>query len=164
MRVMGIDPGMTLTGYGLVEEAKGVQRYIASGCIDTQKYKTDTERLNAIFDNINYFIEQYQPEALILEKIFFNKNVTTAIRIGEARGVIMLAASRHGIDVYEYTPLEIKQVVAGYGKASKQQVEKMVKLQLKLQNEFKYDDESDALAVCLCYLAQRNWQNTIEGR
>ena len=164
MRYLGIDPGLALIGYGIIEEDSGRYIRIASGCISTEKHKTDSERLELIFSGLDGIIKEFSPGVLILEKLFFNKNVTTAIKIGEARGVILLAAAVNKIDIFEYTPLQIKQTVTGYGRASKQQVEKMVRLQLNLlQEKFRHDDESDALAVCLCHLQQRKWLQKIEG-
>ncbi len=164
MRVLGIDPGLALIGYGVVEERGRTYHRLASGCISTEKEMGVPERLEVIFDGINSLSREYCPRFLILEKIFFNKNVTTAIKVGEARGVILLAASVNKLTVFEYTPLQVKQVVAGHGRASKKQVEKMVQLQLNIKDSFLYDDESDALAVSLCYLQQRKWFEAVEGR
>ena len=164
LRVLGIDPGLALIGYGVVEEKRGSYLRLTSGCISTEKNMSAPGRLNIIYDNIIKIITEYAPDYLIMEKVFFNKNVTTAIKTGEARGVILLAASVNNLEVFEYTPLQIKQVVTGYGKASKQQVEKMVCLQLNIRKDFRNDDESDALAVSLCHLQQRKWFEAVEGR
>ncbi len=164
MRVLGIDPGLTLVGYGVINEEKGKQKSLTSGCISIDKQKDDPAKLKVIYNSLNEIIQEYLPQVVAIEKIFFNKNVTTAIRIGEARGVILLVSSMNELPVYEYTPLQIKQVVAGYGKAPKKQVEKMVQLQLGLHNDFTHDDEADALAVSLCHLFQNKWRETVEGR
>ncbi len=162
MIVMGIDPGYAIVGYGIIEENAGKARYIVSGCVTTKKELEIPARLEIIFNEINALIKEWRADVLIMEKVFFNKNVNTAIKTGEGRGVIMLAASLNGLPVYEFTPLQIKQTVAGFGRASKDQVEKMVMLQLKTPRKFSHDDESDALAVALCYLQQRKHIEAIE--
>ena len=164
MIVLGIDPGYAIVGYGIVEELEGKSRHVTSGCILTEKSLEVPARLEIIYNGICKLIKDFKPETLIMEKVFFNKNVNTAIKTGEGRGVIMLAASLSGIPVYEFTPLQIKQTVAGFGRASKEQVEKMVMLQLKLTGNFAHDDESDALAVALCYLQQRKHLEALERR
>ncbi|MFY9114976.1 MAG: crossover junction endodeoxyribonuclease RuvC [Dethiobacteria bacterium] len=166
MRLIGIDPGLALIGYGIVEEMAGREySRIDSGCICTEKRMSIPDRLKTIHIAVDALIKEYKPDALIMEKIFFNKNVTTAIKVGEARGVILLAASLYDLEVFEYTPLQIKQTVAGYGRATKDQVEKMVKIHLNIfKHTFRHDDESDALAVCLCHLQQSRWAETVERR
>ena len=164
MIVIGIDPGYAIVGYGIVEELAGKCRRLTSGCIMTEKSLEIPARLEIIYNDLFKLIKEYQPDALIMEKVFFNKNVNTAIKTGEGRGVIMLAASINGLPVFEFTPLQIKQTVAGFGRASKEQVEKMVMLQLKLTDNFTHDDESDALAVALCYLQQRKHLEALERR
>ncbi len=161
MRVMGIDPGVAITGYGVVEESGNDNNYLYSGCIRTAKEELPAVRLETIHNYVFELISLYKPQALAIEKIFFSKNVRTAFQVGEARGVIILAAARCKLDLYEYTPLQVKQAVAGYGKAEKSQVQYMVKMLLKLERVPSVDDEADALAVALCHLQNRKFQDAI---
>lgn len=166
MRLVGIDPGLALVGYGVVEKTgQGDYNRIDSGCISTDKNMDIPERLKIIHTSVDEIINTFQPRILVMEKIFFNKNVSTAIKVGEARGVILLAAAFYKLEVFEYTPLQIKQTVAGYGRATKDQVQKMVKIHLNIiKHKFRHDDESDALAVCLCHLQQSRWTEILKGR
>ncbi len=163
MRVIGIDPGVAITGYGLIEESGANYSCIASGCVRTQKDLDSASRLKEIHDTIYDLVAEYAPQALAVEKLFFSKNVRTAFQVGEARGVIILAAARCNIDLFEYTPLQVKQAVAGYGKAEKMQVQKMVQMLLKLPTLPRDDDEADALAVALCHLQNRRFQEALKG-
>lgn len=163
MRILGIDPGVALTGFGIVEEYGSDFKYIASGCIRTDKDLHSTLRLMAIHDRVLELVTAHEPQAMSVEKIFFSKNVRTAFQVGEARGVVIIAAARCGIELFEYTPLQVKQAVAGYGKAEKAQVQKMVQLLLKLPSQPAVDDEADALAVALCHLQNRRWQEAVKG-
>lgn len=163
MRIIGIDPGVAITGYGVIEEREEGYRCIASGCIRTAADLPSAIRLLAIYDQIGRLIEQYRPQALVVEKLFFSKNVRTAFQVGEARGVIILAAASAGLLLFEYTPLQVKQAVAGYGKAEKTQVQKMVQLLLKLQQPPPVDDEADAMAVALCHLQNRRFNEAVKG-
>ncbi len=163
MRILGIDPGVAITGYGVVEESGSVYRYIASGCIRTASDLKPEIRLLSIFEQINELVEEYKPQALVVEKIFFSKNVRTAFQVGEARGVILLIAAVSGLALFEYTPLQVKQAVAGYGNAEKAQVQKMVQLLLKLEKQPAVDDEADAMAVALCHLQNRRFQDAVRG-
>lgn len=161
MRVLGIDPGVAITGYGLVDEAKNEYRYVASGCIRTAPEEPAARRLEIIFTETTALIGHYRPQALALEKLYFSRNVRTAMQVGEARGIVILAATRNSLDLFEYTPLQVKQAVAGYGKAEKAQVQKMIRLLLRLPQAPAADDEADALAVALCYLQHRRWEETV---
>lgn len=163
MRVIGIDPGVAITGYGIVEEYSGEYKYIASGCIRTDKDLAPALRLAEIYEKVVELISLYSPKALAIEKIFFSKNVRTAFQVGEARGVIMLASAMCRLELFEYTPLQIKQAVAGYGNAEKVQVQKMVQMLLKLPQQPAVDDEADAMAVALCYLQNRHFQEAVKG-
>ncbi|MFO7951918.1 MAG: crossover junction endodeoxyribonuclease RuvC [Bacillota bacterium] len=163
MRILGIDPGVAITGYGLVEENGRNFQCLASGCVRTDKDRPTASRLKKIHKQICDLIASHDPEALVVEKIFFSKNVRTAFQVGEARGVIILAAASSGIDLFEYTPLQVKQAVAGYGKAEKIQVQKMVQMLLQLPRLPRVDDEADALAVALCHLQNRRFENAIKG-
>jgi len=163
MRILGIDPGVAITGYSILEEKGADYCFIASGCIRTASDLEPELRLLIIYDRIAELVGEYNPQALVVEKIFFSKNVRTAFQVGEARGVVLLAAARAGISLFEYTPLQVKQAVAGYGRAEKAQVQKMVQLLLKLQQPPAVDDEADAMAVALCHLQNRRFQEAVRG-
>ncbi len=163
MIIIGIDPGVAITGYALLEERGSEYRYITSGCIRTKKELSPGDRLQAIFCAIQELVKKYKPSAIAVEKLFFSKNVRTAFQVGEARGVIILAAAISNLEIFEYTPLQVKQAVAGYGKAEKGQVQKMVQMLLKLAEPPQVDDEADAMAVALCYLQYRRFHEAIKG-
>ncbi|HPU00439.1 MAG: crossover junction endodeoxyribonuclease RuvC [Firmicutes bacterium] len=163
MVVLGIDPGLAITGYGLVEEREGRFIRLASGCIRTAKDTASPLRLEEIFNGVEEIIRRYQPAAMVVEKLFFCKNVRTALQVGEARGTVILAAAKNRLPVFEYTPLQVKQAVAGYGAADKAQVQKMVQLLLALSRCPAVDDEADALAVALCHLQHRRYREVVEG-
>lgn len=163
MRIIGIDPGIAITGYALVEESGSDFICIASGCIRTDKDLSSETRLRKIHEQLLDLISEYKPGAMAVEKIFFSKNVRTAFQVGEARGVIILTAAIKGLQLFEYTPLQVKQAVAGYGKAEKVQVQKMVQMLLKLSSIPKVDDEADAMAVALCHMQSRRWQEAVKG-
>lgn len=158
MKILGIDPGLALIGYGLVEESEGSFKKIDYGYISTSKDLELPRRLGIIFDKIRLLVARFSPDELALEKLFFCKNVRTALQVGEARGAILTAAVQEDAPVFEYTPLQVKQAVAGYGRAEKKQVQKMVALLLKLPEIPRPDDAADALAVALCHLQSRRWQ------
>lgn len=160
---MGIDPGVAITGYGVVAEKNGHWRKVASGCIRTSPKDQAPERLAQIFICLEGLINCYQPRALSLEKLFFCKNTRTALQVGEARGVVILAAALHKVELFEYTPLQIKKAVSSFGKADKAQVEKMVRILLQLKDVPLVDDEADALAAAICHLQHRRWQLVTGG-
>lgn len=149
MTIIGIDPGVARTGWGVISKHSGGVKMLGYGCLETDAALEASVRLLFIFREINRLIEEYKPDIASLEKLFFNSNVTTAMGVGEARGVIMLALARIGIAIEEFTPLQIKQAVAGYGKASKDQVQKMVKTLLRLAEIPRPDDAADALAAAI---------------
>jgi crossover junction endodeoxyribonuclease RuvC len=163
MRIIGIDPGVAITGYGVVEEIGSSIHCVASGIIRTSKDLPSEMRLEAIFNQFNELVMLHKPGVLAIEKIFFSRNVSTAFQVGEARGVIILAAARNRLELFEYTPLQVKQAVAGYGKAEKMQVQKMVRVLLNLPHLPAVDDEADAMAVALCHLQNRRFQNAVKG-
>ncbi len=158
MKIIGIDPGVAITGYGIVEEQNGRWRKIDSGCILTNSKDPAPDRLAQIFGRLEVLIEYHRPRAISIEKLFFCKNTRTALQVGEARGVVILSAALHKIELYEYTPLQIKKAVSGFGKADKIQVEKMVQALLHLTEIPPVDDEADALAAAICHLQHRRWQ------
>lgn len=151
MRILGIDPGLAIVGYGVVEANGNNFKPIDYGCILTHKDMEFPMRLKYIYESMNKLIDKYQPDEVAIEELFFNKNVKTAIAVGQARGVEVLSLVNRGLDIYEYTPLQIKQGVTGYGRADKKQVQEMVKMLLSLRDLPKPDDAADALAVALCH-------------
>lgn len=163
MRIIGIDPGVAITGYAVVEESGDKYICLSSGCIETASEKPTSLRLQEIHNRILELVDRYNPRALAIEKIFFSKNVRTAFQVGEARGVVILVAAMRSLELFEYTPLQVKQAVAGYGNAEKSQVQKMVKLLLGLDEQPAFDDEADAIAVALCHLHGRRYREALKG-
>ncbi len=151
MIILGIDPGYAIIGYGVVGYKSNSFSTIEYGAITTQAGELFTTRLAKIFNGMCDIIERTSPDALSIEKLFFNTNTTTAIDVAQARGVILLAATKYGIPVYEYTPLQVKSSVTGYGRAEKKQVMDMIKSILKLEKIPKPDDTADALALAVCH-------------
>ena len=151
MRILGIDPGYAIVGYGIVDYNSCRFSVAGFGAITTKAGVDFPKRLKSIYDDMLYVIDKYKPEALSIEKLYFNTNTTTAIDVAQARGVIVLAAETCGIPIFEYTPLQVKQSVTGYGKAEKHQVMEMVKNLLGLTSVPKPDDTADALALAICH-------------
>ncbi len=151
MIILGIDPGLAIVGWGVIEYRNTKFRTLAYGSIQTPAGMRTEERLRAIYDGMRELIEKYHPETVAVEELFFNTNVTTGIRVAEARGVILLAAEQAGLDIQEYTPMQVKQAVVGYGKAEKKQVIMMVTMLLGLPKPPKPDDTADALAIAICH-------------
>jgi crossover junction endodeoxyribonuclease RuvC len=151
LRTLGIDPGSRVTGYGIVEEVGGRIVRVDHGEIRIRNGEAFTRCLSRIFDELTDVILRTRPEAVALEDIFYGKNVKSLIKQGHVRGVALLAASRSGLPVYEYTPLEVKKAVVGYGRAEKHQVQQMVKAMLNLP-KVPPEDASDALAVAICHV------------
>ena len=151
MRILGIDPGYAIVGYGVVDYAKNRFATVGYGAVTT-KAKTPFEmRLADIYNDILSIIDKYNPDELAIEKLYFNTNTTTAIDVAQARGVIVLAAHQKGLKISEYTPLQVKQAVTGYGRAEKHQVMEMIKSILSLKAAPKPDDTADALALAICH-------------
>jgi len=156
---IGIDPGTATTGYGLVcLERDGELVAVKYGVILTPKDASPSARLEMIYDRMNDILEEYQPETAAVEKLFFARNVTTGIAVGQARGVVMLALQKAGLESFEYTPKEIKNAVAGYGGADKRQIQEMVRALLQLDSIPKPDDAADALAVAITHLNTRRYE------
>lgn len=151
MRILGIDPGYAIVGCGIIEYDGRTFRTIEYGAVTTSADLEFSERLLVIYNQICELIEIYKPEAMAIEKLFFNSNQKTAIDVAQARGVIILASKQAGIPVYEYTPLQVKQAVVGYGRAIKAQVIEMTKKILNLKKTPKPDDVADALAIAICH-------------
>ena len=151
MYILGIDPGLAIVGWGIVESHRGKVRPVAYDAIKTPAHTDIEARLLMIQNDLEEIINKYKPEQMAVEELFFNTNITTGIAVAEARGVIICTAHRLGVKISEYTPLQVKQAVVGYGKAEKQQVIAMVTTLLKLQKPPKPDDTADALAIALCH-------------
>jgi len=155
---LGIDPGTATTGYGLVRlEQDGSLVAVKYGVILTSKEATASARLVILYDELRSLIGEYHPEIAAVEKLFFSRNVTTALAVGQARGVVMLCLEQAGINAFEYTPNEIKQAVAGYGGAQKKQVQEMVRALLALESIPKPDDAADALAIAITHLSTKRY-------
>jgi crossover junction endodeoxyribonuclease RuvC len=153
MKILGIDPGTGILGFGVVEVTdKGFGfSLVDAGVIKTPAHTPHAERLEDIFDSLTEIIEATKPDVCSVEKLFFSRNITTAMSVAEARGVALLVAKQHNVPIYEYTPPEIKQTLTGYGKADKKQMQEMVRLQLNLKEAPKPDDCADALAAAITH-------------
>lgn len=159
MLALGLDPGTATTGYGLVRQlSDGSLQAVEFGVITTPKDMPAPQRLSALYHRLNEIIGQHRPETCAVEKLFFQKNISTAIAVGQARGVLLLAISEARLDLGEYTPNEVKQAVTGYGSADKRQVQEMVRVQLALEGTPKPDDAADALAIAICHLSTRRYE------
>lgn len=161
MRVLGIDPGIAIVGFGFIDKIGSKLVPVQYGSIQTEAHKDPAIRLKEVYDATKQLIDKYKPDSMAIEKLFFNRNVTTAFTVGQARGVMILAGVQAGLPIAEYTPLQVKQAVVGYGKAEKHQVQEMVKLFLKLSAIPKPDDVADALAVAICHAHSSALQNKI---
>ncbi len=151
MRILGIDPGYAIVGWGVIDYESSRFRVVDYGSVQTKAGTDTVERLEKVYQGINTIIERYKPEHMAIEELFFNTNATTAIVVAEARGVTLLAARQHGLVIGEYTPLQVKQAVVGYGRAEKEQVIRMVTTVLGLEKPPKPDDTADALAIAICH-------------
>ena len=151
MRILGIDPGYAIVGYGVVEGGGGAYRPVEYGAITTQAGEDFPARLREIYEGMVELLALHRPQAAAVEKLYFTNNKTTGIGVAEARGVILLALSQAGVPLYEYTPMQVKQAVTGYGRALKPQVQEMTRRLLKLKAVPKPDDTADALALALCH-------------
>lgn len=164
MRILGIDPGFAIVGFGVLDYESNKFTPIDYGVITTDANTPFPVRLKILYDNILKIIEKYKPDYIAVEELFFNTNVKTAIAVGHARGVIILAAQNANIKTYEYTPLQIKQALTGYGRADKLQIQNMVKTFLGLNAIPKPDDAADALAVAVCHAHSSKMTNLIGGK
>lgn len=151
MRIVGIDPGTARVGWGLIEGDKQQYRMIRYGCIETDKTKQAYHRLQEIYQEVLGVLQTERPDQVVVEQLFFARNVTTAIGVGQARGVILLAAAHANLPVFEYTPMQVKQAVTGHGRAEKSQIQTMIKLLLQLKEIPEPDDAADALAIALTH-------------
>ncbi|WP_139990963.1 crossover junction endodeoxyribonuclease RuvC [Paenibacillus paridis] len=151
MRVLGIDPGYAIVGFGFIDKIGHKLTPVQYGAIQTEAHTAPEQRLLQVYESAGALMDKYKPDTVGVEKLFFNRNVTTAFDVAQARGAIILAATQRGLPIGEYTPLQVKQAVVGYGKAEKKQVQEMVKMFLKLSAVPKPDDVADALAVAICH-------------
>ena len=151
MRILGIDPGYGITGFGLIEANRGTCQLLRCGAITTAPNTDFSWRLGEIFNNMTELMQLAKPDAVAIEELFFGNNVTTGIKVAQARGVILLAVQQAGVPVYEYKPMQVKQSVVGYGNATKHQVMDMTKRLLRLASVPKPDDAADAVAIALCH-------------
>ncbi len=151
MRILGIDPGIAIVGFGFIDKLGNKLVPFQYGSIQTKAHTEPSLRLKEVYDSMITLIEKYKPDVVAIEQLFFNRNVTTAFQVSQARGVILLSAVQSGLEIFEYTPLQVKQAVVGYGKAEKHQIQEMVKMFLHLSAPPKPDDVADALAVAICH-------------
>jgi len=151
MKILGIDPGYAILGYGIVEKTGNRFRPVHYGAITTPKEMPMDQRLEKLYDELRELIEEFRPDVASIEQLYFNNNAKTAINVGQARGVAVLACVKGGVPIAEYTPLQIKQALVGYGRADKKQVQFMVKTMLNLAEVPKPDDTADALAAAICH-------------
>ena len=151
LRILGIDPGLATVGFSIVDVEKSKMKLVTCGVISTPAHTSLSSRLDRIFEDVNELISSFSPDVMSIEELFFNTNITTGIAVAHARGVILLSAYRAGVQVFEYTPLQVKQAVVGYGRAEKNQVIDMVRRILALPAAPKPDDAADAVALAICH-------------
>ncbi len=163
LRVLGIDPGTALMGYGVIEDAGSREWAVAYGALTTPPGMLAEKRLQTLYRGVVDLCLEYKPEALAVEELFFGRNVTTAIHVGQARGIVLLAAADNGIPVREFTPAQVKMAVTGYGRADKAQVQAMVRTLLALKETPRPDDVADALAVAIAALHGSNLASRLGG-
>lgn len=158
MVIVGIDPGIAIVGYGVIDYTGNSFKLMEYGTIDTPAGTPVAKRLRMIYDSMYDLLLRYKPEAVAVEQLFWGRNVTTGINVAHARGVILLCAEQSGVSVSEYTPLQIKQAVAGYGRADKKQIQNMMKILLNMNTVPKPDDAADAIAVAICCAHSYNFE------
>jgi len=151
VKILGLDPGTAITGYGLINADKGAYQLEEFGALRTPAGRPAHERLCMLYDALNSLLDRSQPDQVAIEQLFFNKNTTTAVPVGQARGVLLLACAQRQLPISEYTPLEVKQALTGYGRAEKQQIQYMVCHLLKMDAPPKNDDAADALAIAITH-------------
>ena len=151
MRILGLDPGLATVGFAVVDSDRGRLSYVSCGTINTPAHTSLSERLNQIYADLEELFTAFAPDVVSIEELFFDKNITTGIAVAHARGVMLLAAVRRGLPVYEYTPMQVKQAVVGYGLAEKRQVIDMTRRLLRMSAPPKPDDAADAVALAICH-------------
>lgn len=157
MKILGIDPGMAIVGYSVIDFDGRNLRLLNSGSIKTSKNKSESQRLLEIFNDITTIIERYQPDIASVEKLFFFKNQKTVMPVAAARGVIMMSLEKSSVPTFEYTPMEVKQTLTGYGRADKKEVEQMVKITLGCNTLPCLDDTVDAIAIAICHTRSKSY-------
>lgn len=155
MRILGIDPGTGILGFGVIEADRGKAKLVDAGVIRTAAKEDDAIRLQTIFDELTIVIKETEPAQMSVEKLFFAQNVTTAMTVAQARGVVLLCGRQAGLEIFEYTPLQIKQALTSYGRAEKKQIQEMVRVVLQLKEVPKPDDCADALAAAITHSMTR---------
>lgn len=151
MRILGVDPGFAITGYSIIDYIGNKFKLIDSGAVLTKAGESFPLRLSKIYTDLGEIIDKYQPDAISVEELFFNNNVKTAINVAQARGIVLVVGCKKNIPTFEYTPLQVKQAVVGYGRADKIQVQKMVQTILKVDKLPKLDDITDSMAIAICH-------------
>jgi crossover junction endodeoxyribonuclease RuvC len=159
LRVLGVDPGTATVGWAVLDETRGEVKAVAYGHISTSPKNTTAERLFEVADNLEQITKKYRPNESAVEDLFFFKNMKTVMKVSQARGAILLTLEKNCVSVFEYTPLQVKQALTGYGRAEKKQVQIMVQKILKLKNIPKPDDTADAIAIALCHINSRKMNN-----
>jgi len=162
MKILGIDPGMAIVGYSILEYDGTNLKLLHSGSIQTQKGTKESSRLLEIFNDMKYIVEKYQPDVCAIEKLFFFRNQTTVMPVAHARGVILTVLEMNNIPIFEYTPMEVKQILTGYGRAAKKEVEQMVKISLGIETLPKLDDTVDSIAIGISY-TRKDAGSTLQG-
>ncbi len=162
MIILGVDPGYAITGYAIIEYVGNHFKLINSGAIETEAKVPMPQRLAKIYDDITMLIHEYKPDAIAVEELFYHSNAKTVIGVAQGRGNVLTAAAKTGTDIYEYTPLQVKQAVVGYGRADKKQVQMMVKTLLNLEKIPKLDDTTDAMAIAICHAHSNKFAQTIK--
>ena len=163
MRILGIDPGIAIVGFGVVDKNGNRYSTVEYGAITTPAHTPLENRLKTIYDEMTLLFANFRPDAMSVEELFFNSNAKTAIAVGQARGVIILSAVENGVPIYEYTPLQVKQALTGYGRASKMQIQQMMKSMLGLSEIPKPDDVADALAIAVCHGNSVRYNDILKG-
>jgi crossover junction endodeoxyribonuclease RuvC len=156
--ILGIDPGLATSGFGLISQTKDGLKLIEAGLIKTSAQKPVPERLQSIHYAVNKIIKKFRPDIVAIEQLFFCRNVKSALAVGQARGVIILACAQNKVVLEEFTPLQVKQALCGYGQATKKQIQIMVKNRLSIKNALKSDDLADALAIAICSAQTKKWR------
>ena len=162
MIILGIDPGLAIIGYGVIKYDGRKMTIVDYGTITTEAGVPLPRRLSSIYDSMASLIDKFKPDAIAFEELFFNKNVKTALTVGHARGTALVCAEKSGTELYEYTPLQVKQAVCGYGRADKQQVQAMVKMILNLKEIPRPDDAADAVAVAICHAHSSHFKESFK--
>ena len=150
MRILGLDPGLAILGFGIIDEEGNKLKFVDYGVINSEPDITFPERLKLLYDDLDFLINRYRPEIVAVEELFYNRNATTAIKVAQARGIQVLCCQQHDLPLYEFTPLQVKQTITGYGRADKKQVQLMVKNLLNMDHMPQPDDAADAIAIAIC--------------